>query len=248
VAQEIRRATLAAMTWSIIARDERTGNLGIAVASKFFAVGACVPYIASGIGAIATQALLNSLYGTHGLNLLRDGMPPEDAVRHLIADDAGRDHRQLHVMDARGRIAAHTGAACVPWCGHIEERQISIAGNMLAGPAVLGETAAAYRANAKLPFAQRLVAAMQAGERAGGDKRGKQSAALVIYGAEDWPDLDLRVDDHPDPLAELGRLETVSQEYFIHFRKFLPRRGDPVGIIDRRAIEAEIAKSAGAKG
>src|SRR5262245_9240393 len=112
------------MTWSIIARDE-TGNLGIAVASKFFAVGACVPYIASGIGAIAAQGLFNSLSGAHGLKLRRDGMPPEDAVRLLTADDAGRDHRQLHVMDARGRIAAHTGAACVPWCGHIEERQIS---------------------------------------------------------------------------------------------------------------------------
>jgi uncharacterized Ntn-hydrolase superfamily protein len=230
------------MTWSIIARDEKTGNLGIAVASKFFAVGACVPYAASGIGAIATQALLNRLYGMEGLKLIREGMPPADVVRRLVADDSGRDHRQLHVMDARGRVAAHTGAACVAWCGHIEGRHLSIAGNMLAGADVLGDTAAAYRTNATLPFAQRLIAAMQAGERAGGDKRGRQSAALVIYGAEDWPDLDLRVDDHPDPLAELERLEIVSREYFIHFRRFLPRRGDRVGVIDRRVIDREIAK------
>ena len=236
------------MTWSIIARDERTGNLGIAVASKFFAVGACVPYVASGVGAIATQALLNSLYGTQGLRLLGDGMPPEDVVRRLVANDAGHDHRQVHVMDAGGRAAAHTGNACVPWCGHIEDGDLSLAGNMLAGAGVLGDTAAAYRTNATLPFAQRLIAAMRAGERAGGDKRGKQSAVLVIHGAEEWPDLDLRVDDHPDPLAELERIEIVSREYFVHFRKFLPRQGDPVGVIDRRIIEAGIAKAIGAKG
>jgi uncharacterized Ntn-hydrolase superfamily protein len=231
------------MTWSIIARDEKTGNLGIAVASKFFAVGACIPYGASGVGAIATQALLNSLYGTHGLRLLREGMPPEDVVRRLVANDSGQEHRQLHVMDARGTTAAHTGTACVPWCGHIEARHVSIAGNMLAGADILDDTAAAYQANATLPFAQRLVAAMQAGERAGGDKRGKQSAALVIHGEEEWPDLDLRVDDHPDPLAELERLERISREYFVHFRKFVPRRGDPVGVVDRRVIEAGITKA-----
>jgi uncharacterized Ntn-hydrolase superfamily protein len=236
------------MTWSIIARDERTGNLGIAVASRFFAVGACVPYAASGIGAIATQALLNSLYGTDGLRLLRDGVPPENVVRRLIANDLGRDHRQVHVMDAAGRTAVHTGAACVGWCGHIDGRDISLAGNMLAGADVLADTAAAYRANNALPFAQRLIAAMRAGERAGGDKRGRQSAALVIYGEEEWPDLDLRVDDHPDPLAELERLESVSREYFVHFRKFVPRRDDPIGVVDRRVIEAGIAKAVGAKG
>jgi uncharacterized Ntn-hydrolase superfamily protein len=168
------RATLRAMTWSILARDERTGNLGIAVASRFFAVGACVPHVASRVGAVATQALLNSLYGTDGLRLLRDGVPPENVVRRLIANDLGRDHRQVHVMDAAGRTAAHTGAACVGWCGHIDGRDISLAGNMLAGAGVLADTAAAYRANNALPFAQRLIAAMRAGERAGGDKRGRQ--------------------------------------------------------------------------
>ena len=125
-------------------------------------------------------------------------------------------------MDASGRIAAHTGRECVDWCGHIEGDGFSIAGNMLAGARVLDDTAKAYVANAGLPFAQRLIAAMRAGEAAGGDKRGKQSAALLIYGEEEWSDLDLRVDDHADPLAELERLEAVSRERWVHFRQFLP--------------------------
>ena len=124
-------------------------------------------------------------------------------VDTLIAADYGRESRQLHVMDIKGRIAAHTGSECVDWCGHIQGDGFSLAGNMLAGAAVLDDTARAYLANTALPFAQRLIAAMKAGEAAGGDKRGKQSAALLIHGDEEWSDLDLRVDDHADPLAEL---------------------------------------------
>src|SRR5438552_2889980 len=107
------------MTWSIIARDPATGSLGIAVATRFFAVGARVPFIASGVGAVATQALLNPFYGTHGLRLLRDGMPAAEVVRTVVASDEGRDHRQIHVMDAAARVAAHTGAACIDWCGDL---------------------------------------------------------------------------------------------------------------------------------
>jgi uncharacterized Ntn-hydrolase superfamily protein len=118
---------------------------------------------------------------------------------------------------------------------------------MLAGPDVLDATAAAYATNSKLPFARRLIAAMQAGEAAGGDKRGKQSAALVIYGEDEWSELDLRVDDHADPLAELARLEQVSRERWVHFRKFLPSRRDPVGITDRAVIEAGIAAALAAE-
>jgi uncharacterized Ntn-hydrolase superfamily protein len=231
------------VTWSIIARDERTGSLAIAVATKFFAVGACVPHLASRVGAVATQALFNSFYGTNGLHLMRAGVPPDEVVRSLIATDFGRDHRQVHLMDASGRIAAHTGAACIGWCGHLEGKDFSLAGNMLAGARVLDDTAAMYAANDALPFARRLVTAMRAGDAAGGDKRGKQSAALVIYGEEDWADLDLRVDDHPDPLAELDHLETVSRAHFVPMRKFLPSRSSPVGVTDRRIIEAEIAKA-----
>jgi uncharacterized Ntn-hydrolase superfamily protein len=228
------------MTWSIIARDNSTGQFGIAVATRFFAVGARVPYIAAGIGAIATQALVNPYYGIDGLTLLREGRKPRDIVETLIAADAGRESRQLHIMDAGGQIAAHTGSECVEWCGHIEGNGFSIAGNMLAGARVLDDTANTYLANENLPFPQRLIAAMRSGEAAGGDKRGKQSAALLIYGDEEWSDLDLRVDDHIDPLAELERLEQVSRERWVHFRKFLPSRKNPAGITDREIIDAGI--------
>src|SRR5205807_10328452 len=137
-------------------------------------------------------------------------------------------------------ISAHTGRDCVDWCGHTEGDSFSIAGNMLAGAAVLDDTAKAYLANAALPFARRLIAAMRAGEAAGGDKRGKQSAALLIHGSEEWSGLDLRVDDHPDPLAELERLEQVSRERWVHFRQFLPTRKNPAGVTDRAVIDASV--------
>jgi len=166
------------MTWSIIARDELSGQFGIAVATRFFAVGARVPHIAPHIGAIATQALVNPYYGIDGLKLLRERRQPRDVVQTVIAVDPGRESRQLHILDASGRIASHTGRDCIEWCGHIEREGISVAGNMLAGPEVLEDTAQAYIAAAKLPLPQRLIAAMRSGEAAGGDKRGKQSAAV----------------------------------------------------------------------
>jgi len=229
------------MTWSIIAKDNAAGQIGIAVATKFFAVGARVPHIAPAIGGIATQALVNPYYGIDGVRLLREGRAPRDIIETLIAADAGHASRQLHIMDAKGQIAAYTGRDCVDWCGHREGNGFSIAGNMLAGPRVLDDTAKAYVANIGMPFARRLVAAMRAGELAGGDKRGKQSAALLIYGEEEWSDLDLRVDDHADPLAELERLEAVSRERWVHFRKYLPSRKNPAGITDRAVIDAGIA-------
>lgn len=228
------------MTWSIIARDNATGQFGIAVATKFFAVGAHVPHIAANFGAIATQALINPYYGIDGLKLLREGREPREIIDTLIAADGGRESRQLHILDAGGRIASHTGSDCIDWCGHIEGTGFSIAGNMLAGARVLDDTAQAYLAQDHLPFAQRLIAAMRAGEAAGGDKRGKQSAALLIHGDEEWSALDLRVDDHADPLAELERLEAVSRERWVHFRPFLPTRKNPAGITDRATIDAEI--------
>jgi uncharacterized Ntn-hydrolase superfamily protein len=228
------------MTWSIIARDNATGQFGIAVATRFFAVGARVPYIAAGFGAIATQALTNPYYGIDGLKLLREVKSPREIVDTLIAADSGHASRQLHIMDANGRIAAYTGAECVDWCGHVEGKGFSIAGNMLAGARVLDDTAAAYIANETLPFAQRLIVAMRSGEAAGGDKRGRQSAALLIHGDEEWSALDLRVDDHSDPLTELERLEAVSRERWVHFRQFLPTRRNPAGVTDRATIDATI--------
>lgn len=235
------------MTWSIIARDAQTGRFGIAVATRFFAVGALVPYTQAGVGAIASQALINPFFGTNGLKFLRDGLSAADTVSKLIASDDGSQHRQVHVMDATGRVGVHTGAACIDWCGGISELNLSVAGNMLANAEVIAVTVAAYRAYPNMPFAKRLIAALKAGEAAGGDKRGKQSAALVIQGDEDWPDLDLRVDDHTDPLAELERLETVSRERFVHFMPCLPSRANPKGITDRVTIEAEIEKALAAQ-
>src|SRR3981081_3227624 len=182
----------AEMAWSIIARGPARGQFGIAVATRFLAVGARVPHIAAGFGGIATQALTNPYYGIDGLKLLREGRTPRDVVDSLTAADPGRDSRQLHVMDAGGHIAGHTGSECVDWCGHIEGVGFSIAGNMLTGARVLDETARTDTATEHLPFARRLIAAMRAGEAAGGDKRGRQSAALLIYGDEEWSDLDLR--------------------------------------------------------
>ena len=146
-------------------------------------------------------------------------------------------------MDASGKIAQHTGRECIDWCGSVKGDNFSIAGNMLAGAQVLDETAAAFRANGSLPLPRRLIAALMAGEAAGGDKRGKQSAALVIYGKEEWSELSLRVDDHDDPLAELARLERVSHERWVHFRDFIPTRANPAGITDRAVIDATIAKA-----
>jgi uncharacterized Ntn-hydrolase superfamily protein len=235
------------MTWSIIARDQATGHIGIAVATRFFAVGARVPHIAAGIGGVATQALVNPYYGIDGIKLLREGKSPREIVEVLLAADTGRESRQLHIMDAAGRIAAHTGKDCVDWCGHFAGNGFSIAGNMLADADVLDETAKAYVANDSLPFPRRLIVALRAGEAAGGDKRGKQSAALLIHDREEWPALDLRVDDHTDPLTELERLERASQERWVHFRDFLPTRQNPAGTTDRATIDAGIETATASK-
>jgi uncharacterized Ntn-hydrolase superfamily protein len=227
------------MTWSILARDGQ-GRFGAAVASRFFAVGALCIHTQRGVGAVATQALLNPLYGAAGLDQLARGATPADVVAALTGADAGRAQRQLHVLGARGTGAAHTGAECVGWCGHHVFDDFSVAGNMLAGPQVLQATIDAYIANAKLPLPERLLEAMTAGEAAGGDKRGKQAAALLIQGDEDRAELDLRVDDHTEPMMELRRLYTVSLQRFQPFVACLAGRRDPVGEIDRSRIEARV--------
>jgi uncharacterized Ntn-hydrolase superfamily protein len=231
------------MTWSIIAREAASGRTGIIVATRFFAVGALVPHIRTGVGAIASQAFMNPYYGRRGLELLAGGATAEAALARLVEDDAGRANRQLHLLDGKGNFAAYTGEACIPWCGHMLKETYSIAGNMLAGPAVLEATCHSLEANGELPFARRLIVAMQAGEAAGGDKRGKQSAALLLHDSEDYPLYDLRVDDHPEPLAELARLEEVARQRWLHFRRFMPNRQHSSGLVDRAQLEDLIAKS-----
>jgi uncharacterized Ntn-hydrolase superfamily protein len=231
------------MTWSIIARDEETGRVGIAVATRFFAVGALVPHVTTGAGAIASQAFINPYYGPRGSALLEAGARAQDVVAELTAGDEGRHNRQLHMMDRHGEFAAFTGSACIDWCGHQLHASFSVAGNMLAGPQVLAETARIYEAQKAMPFARRLIAAMLAGEIAGGDKRGRQSAALLVHDGEDYPLYDLRADDHPDPLAELARLEAIARERWVHFRRYMPNRRDPSGLVDRGALETLVSQS-----
>lgn len=229
------------MTWSIIARDPASGAFGVAIATRFFAVGALCPHAASGVGALSTQALVNPHYGKQGLDLLRAGVPASEVVQRLTAADEGREHRQLHVVDAAGRIAQFTGKQCIEWAGATSGDGFSVAGNMLSNETVIRETARAFQ-GAKGLFAERLIAALQAGEAAGGDKRGKQSAALLVYAKEEYADLNLRVDDHAEPLAELKRLYEKAHERFIPYLSCSPSKARPSGIYDRAQIEQEISR------
>jgi uncharacterized Ntn-hydrolase superfamily protein len=229
------------MTWSIIARDAATGAFGVGIDTRFFAVGALCPHAQSGVGALSTQALVNPHYGRQGLDLLRAGVSAAEVVTRLVAPDEGRDHRQLHVIDAAGRIAQHTGAQCVDWAGAVAGEGFSVAGNMLANEQVIQQTARAFH-ESKKPFAERLISALRAGEAVGGDKRGKQSAALLICSTEEYPELNLRVDDHTDPLAELNRLYHKAHERFVPYLKCSPSKARPWGVLDRAVIEQEIAR------
>jgi uncharacterized Ntn-hydrolase superfamily protein len=229
------------MTWSILVRDPATGALGAAVATRFFAVGALAIHVEGGVAALATQALINPMYATAGMARLRVGEAPDSVAAALLANDAGRGHRQLHIVDARGHVAQHTGEGCVSWCGAVRGTDVSVAGNMLAGAAVVERTMYAFQ-RATGPLAERLLTALEAGEAAGGDKRGKQSAALKICTRDPYPDLDIRTDDHPDPIAELRRLYQVSQERFAVFRRFLAGADSPCGVFDRVVIDDAIAR------
>lgn len=233
------------MTYSILAHDVEQGLFGLAVASKFFAVGAVCPWSGGPHGAAMSQALPNPELGHRALGLLAEGHQAGDIVTMLRGMDAGIDQRQFHLIDAHGGAAAHTGDNCVDWCGHKTAAGVSVAGNMLAGPEVVADTLTCWKDRADLPIVERLIAAMQAGEDAGGDKRGKQSIALRIQGPEVFARLDLRVDDHADPIPELRRLYRVAQERYIPFSTGMPRAGRPFGILDRDVIESIIDRDAG---
>lgn len=206
-------------TFSIVALDTRTGELGVAVASRFLAVGAVVPWARAGAGAIATQAWANLSYGPEGLALLEQGSPAAEVVERLTAADAGRDQRQVGIVDAAGRAAAWTGPECMPWAGHLLGDGCACQGNILAGENVVAAMVEAFeRTGGALP--ERLVAALEAGQAAGGDSRGQQSAALYIvkergsYGGYLDRYVDIRVDDHVPPVDELRRLLALHRLYF----------------------------------
>lgn len=228
------------MTWSVIARDPQTNDFGIIVASRFFAVGAIVPYIRGGKCAVASQAFISPLWGMEAAERLAAGDSSHSIIADFLGRDAGAAHRQIHMVDAAGRTAAHTGASCIPWAGHQLAENTSVAGNMLAGPQVIERTLETYLGNMHVPFPERLLSAMEAGEAAGGDKRGRQSAALRVHRGEDYPWFDLRVDDHGAPLSELRRLYAVAQERFVHFAETMPTRANFSGVTDRTDLDRKL--------
>lgn len=229
------------MTYSIVACDPQTGHHGVAVASRFFAVGALVPHIRGGRCAVATQAFVSPIWGLEAAGRLAKGEAAEAVVADLVARDSGQAQRQIHMIDSAGRSAAHTGGQCIDWCGHRIADGVSVAGNMLVGEKVIADTLAAYQAYMDRPFAERLMLAMEAGEAAGGDKRGKQSAALRIHRGEDYPWIDIRADDHANPLAELRRLFDVAQERYLWVADAMPTKANFSGTTDRTGIDAAIA-------
>lgn len=226
------------MTWSIVAHDPATGAFAVAVTTCAFAVGASCPYVRAGVGAVSTQSFTNRYLGPAVLDGMARGLSPAAAIEGALAGDEGRALRQIHAVDRQGRTAAWTGESCVEWAGSQSGPGFSVAGNMLANPAVVGETAATFRAGTGLLLPERLVLALDAGEAAGGDRRGRQSAAMKLVTTEDFPDIDLRVDDHPEPLVELRRLLGLWRRERAPGLATAPRKADPSGLIDKAMIEA----------
>jgi uncharacterized Ntn-hydrolase superfamily protein len=233
------------MTFSIVAYDPETKSWGVAVASKCLAVGHAVPWGGAHAGAVATQALANLSYGPDGVALMRAGRSAADVVKELVGRDKLSSQRQLGVVDAAGRAANHTGSDCLPWAGGFVDGEIAVQGNILAGEQVPKAMLAAYRATQGQLFVQRLLRALEAGDAAGGDRRGKQSAAVRVwregaaYGGGLDVAVDLRTDDHVEPVAELGRLVELHNLYFC--------RPDPKTLLDldpelTREVTAGIAK------
>ncbi len=213
------------MTFSIVARCPRTGALGVATSSKALAAGALVPYARSGVAAIASQAFGNPYLGIDGLALLEQGLPAERALERLIESDRGRDLRQLAIVDKDARVAAHTGERCIDWAGHVLGGGYVCLGNILTGEDVIKAMATAFERSIDEDLPERLMRALEAGQDAGGDRRGRQSAAIHVVQTEEYPYCDLRVDDHPDPVPELRRVLKI----FLQNEPLLqmsPRRDD----------------------
>lgn len=207
-----------AHTYSIVARNPTTGEMGVAVQSHWFSVGPIVPWLEAGVGTIATQALVNVSYGPRGLDLLRQGKLAPEVVAELIESDEGRDVRQLAVVDAQGNVAAHTGRKCIPDAGHIIGDNFSVQANMMLNDRVWPAMAQTFE-QGDGPLAERMVATLEAAQAAGGDIRGKQSAALMVVKGESTGKakedrlIDLRVEDHPEPVQELKRLLHIFRAY-----------------------------------
>lgn len=220
-------------TYSIVAFDPATGDLGVAVQSKFFGVGSVVPWARAGIGAVATQSYANTTYGPQGLKLMAAGQAPENVLKKLTETDPARDLRQVGMVDAQGRAASFTGKRCTPWAGHKTGDHYAAQGNLLAGEAVVTDMATAFEKARKQPNSQLadwLIAAVTAAEAAGGDKRGRQSAALLVvrdkggYAGLNDRFIDIRVDDHKTPVKELARLLELHKQFYPRAHRNKPVR------------------------
>ena len=234
------------MTFSIAGRCARTGRLGVAVSTAVPAVGMLCPFARPGVGAIATQAFVNPYLGADGLDLLAQGLSAQETLDRLVAGDPGREVRQLGIVDAQGRSAAFSGRACTGWFGHRTGEDFSAQGNILVGEETIAAMAAAFAAHADEDLPERLLRALEAGQAAGGDKRGRQSAALYVVDRETaYAYVDLRVDEHPDPVAELRRVFEVVKERQLSFINRLPTRDNPLGGMTPEELQQRLAANEG---
>lgn len=230
------------MTFSITARDPETGMFGIAVSTKLLCVGHLVPFMAAGAGAVATQSFVNPYIGIRGVQYLGDGLTAQQVLDRIVAEDGRVQQRQFAIVDAGGDAVAFTGSDCVSWAGHRVGADYAVAGNMLAGQAVIDEMARAYEASAGDIFGERLIRALEAGQAAGGDRRGRQSAALKIVWTEDYPYVDLRVDDSDDPVPELRRIWELWQAELMGVMDLMPTKQHPDGQFDLELLAPYLPK------
>lgn len=219
-------------TFSITARCARTGQFGVAVSTKVAAVGMLCPFARAGAGAVATQSFVNPYLGIWGLDLLQEGKEAEEVKNVLLERDPDPAKRQFAVVDRWGNAAAYTGGESDTWRGHLTGEDFAVAGNMLVGEETLSAMSTSFENTEEDPLVERLLAALQAGQDAGGDKRGRQSAAVKVVDKEDYPYLDLRVDDHADPVPELRRVYEVAQGSLIPLISMMPTRENPAGDFD----------------
>ena len=232
-------------TFSIAAADPATGEVGVAVQSKFLAVGSVVPWVKANVGAVATQSWANTSYGPRGLTLLEQGLSPEEVIEELVGSDEGKSLRQVAIVSANGEAAAFTGAECYDWAGHKIGRHHSAQGNILVSEETVTAMSETFE-RATGTLAERLIEALAAAQQAGGDSRGKQSAAVYVqqesagYGGYNDVKVDLRVDDHPEPIDELQRLYKLHQLFNAPSENFLSLEGDVFEEVKRKLVELRV--------
>lgn len=219
-------------TFSITARCPKTNQFGIAVSTAVPGVGGLCPYARAGVGAIASQSFVNPYIGINGLTYLEEGQTAEEVLERVLSEDPVPELRQVAIVDAQGKSVAFTGEKCDTWNGHLTGDNYAIAGNMLVGEETIQAMEHSFLTTSDEPLAERLLQALEAGQAAGGDKRGKQSAALYVVDTEPYPLVDLRVDEHADPVTELRRVYTVAAEQLLPFVKSLPTKKHPGGTFD----------------